>query len=148
MVKSKNWSLYSKPTEPYKPYEPQKEIINIGFLEIFRHAGECDDCKLSDISLPIGVELKDLIIRIENDFGVMYIVIGTNKEIKRPNPYYEIQLKTYKENLRKYEKEMANYKTVLKDWKDWCKQEKEKQLQDQLKKAENLLKKHGKLKTT
>lgn len=139
--KKHSWYENSPPPPPQVPAKPIPYWSHQVIDEVW--SGEC--VKLSDIELPDGVKLEDLIVQEHGD-DASYASVGIAREVKTPNPSFEREMKRYELALQKHEAALKAWEDDVKQWQQW-KDEKEKSaLEVRLKAAETLLKKHGRLK--
>jgi hypothetical protein len=141
MIKKKNtWHNDTPPAMPYAPERPTESWIR----EVIEDVWSGDRVKLSDVKLPDGVKLDDLVIESRGDEGSC-ASIGVVRIVETKNTYFEHEMKCYEKKLLKHEAKMVKWKDDVEQWKQWKNENDESRLEARLSAAEALLKKHGRL---
>lgn len=147
----KGWSEYTKPRAPTKPHEPLKEFtrhVNTHITTL----NKWSEIALSDLELPEGTSLGDLVVKVEGIDEDRYgssdveVSILARKWLTDPNPFYEQEMKKYQKALEEWEVKKKAHSQEIKEWKAWVKQLEGERLEKNLAHAEELLKAHGRLK--
>jgi alpha-L-arabinofuranosidase len=136
--KKRNWSKCRQPPEPTPPNEPAKEhkIQNfVSFTQLYE-----SEVKLSDLVLPEGIAMDDVVVRGWGDFSIEF---GTYETKVKPNPRYKSELVRYQKELASYEKAKEEHKKELDEWKAWVKKIEDERIQNEIKRAKCILKKYG-----
>lgn len=142
--KRKGWYTHMKPTAPIAPRKPEPLLTYTEEQEVYDHYGSA--IKLSDVPVPEGSTLADLTVGVYvDDDGDTTFKFCLEREVTKPNPTYEREVKLYKENYEKWKLRKAEHKLEVKEWEAWKEQEEKAQLDAQLTHAEGLLRKHGRL---
>lgn len=147
----KGWSEHTKPRAPTKPHEPLKEFtrhVNTHITTL----NKWSEIALSDLELPEGTSLGDLVVKVEGNDEDRYgssdveVNILARKVITEPNPRYEQEMKKYQKALDEWKAKKAAHSREVKEWRAWVKQLEDERLEKSLLQAEKLLKTHGRLK--
>lgn len=125
---------------PCAPVRPTETWIR----EVVEDVWSGDRVKLSDVKLPDGVKLDDLVVELHGDEG-SYASIGVVRIVETKNTYFEHEMKCYEKELLKHEAKMVKWRDDVKQWKQWKNERNGSRLEARLSAAEALLKMHGRL---
>lgn len=143
--KRKGWYTWQKPIAPRAPRKPEPTITHTEGEVVYEYYGGYS-LKLSEVPVPGGLSLADLTVSASADEdGDITFEFRHERNVTKPNPTYEREMKYYKENYEKWKIRKAEHKLEVKEWEAWKAQEEKALLDAQLTHAEGLLRKHGRL---
>lgn len=143
--KRKGWHANFKPTMASAPRKPEPTLTYAESKILETYYGSY--VNLASISVPDGHTLADVSVSAEADSdGDITLTFSIDREVTKPNPTYERELKLYEKRHEEWRARKAEHKQEVKEWEAWRLQEEKAQLDEQLKAAAALLRKHGHIK--